>query len=230
MAVRVLRTSVVDSHRCGLRVAGWAAIVAALAFLVQPLSVGFLPFDLEEMRDPVELSRYWWAGTLQAAEFAVIAVSVLVLVAALRPVWVESAWGRATWVLGLASGMGFLLQAALSAATYSWWLMQDASSFTPDPEARSAVLFGTFVAGYTFLGLANLASAGWLMGLAASGRRSGLIGAAFAAFAVFVAAILTVGTLTGFTIPAVVIHLPLWLALGVKLLRSRPASEVVTGR
>jgi hypothetical protein len=230
MSVRVSRTVAVDIYQRSYRVAGWAAIVAALAFLVQPLSVGFLPFDLEEMRDPVELSRYWWAGTLQAAEFTVIAVSILVCVAALQPVWVESAWGRATWILGLASGLAFLLQAALSAATYSWWLMQDAASFTPDSEARSAILFGTFVVGYTFLGLANLASAGWIMGLAASGRRSGLIGAAFAGFMLVAAAILTVGTLTGFTIPTVVIHLPLWLALGVKLLRARPASEVATGR
>lgn len=210
------------------RLAGWSALVAAMAFLVQPLSVGFLPFDLEDMRDPVALSEYWWAGTLQAVEFAVMAGGVFVLVAALHEA--GSPWLRVTATLGFVSGVGFLLQSALSAATYSWWLMQDASSFMPDSEVRSAVLFGTFVAGYTFLGAANLATAGWLVGLVAAMRGAGLAGLGFTAFAMVVAGVLIVGTVAGFTIPTVLLHLPLWLVLGVKLLHSSRADEPPVGR
>ncbi len=232
MVVRVSDGGEVRQGPGPSRRAGWAAIAAGLAFLVQPVSVGFLPFDLEEVHDPVELSRYWWAGTLQAIEFTVIAVAVLVLVVSLRSVEQQqrSDWGQVTWVLGMASAAGFLLQAALSAASYSWWLMQDASAFTADPEVRSTILFGTFVAGYTFLGMANLASAGWIIGLVAAGRRTGLDGAVFAGFAVLVATALAVGTLTGFTIPTVIAHLPFWLVLGVKLLRARPATAATGGR
>jgi hypothetical protein len=230
MVVRVSETDQQASDRPAFRLAGWAALVAAVAFLVQPLSVGFLPFDLEEMRDPVALSTYWWAGALQAAEFAVMASAVLTLVVALREVVPQTPWQQVTSALGLVSGVGFMLQAALSAATYSWWLMQDASSFTPDPEIRSAILFGTFVAGYTFLGAANMATAGWLVGLVLAMRRAGLIGSVFTVFAVLVAFALVAGTLTGFTIPTVLLHLPLWVLLGIKLLRTYRAPSAAVGR
>jgi hypothetical protein len=227
MVVRVVsQTDEPTSERQRYRLAGWAAIVAAIAFLVQPLSVGFLPFDLQEMRDPVELSDYWWAGSLQSAEFAVMAGAVFVLVAAARGIAPQSQWQQVTWGLGVVSGVGFLLQSALSAATYSWWLMQDASSFTPDTEVRSAILFGTFVVGYAFLGTANLATAGWLFGLIFTMRRAGLVGTVFTVFAGLVATVLVIGTVAGFTIPTVLLHLPLWLVLGVKLIRASAAKTV----
>ena len=223
MVVKVSGAPAPVEDRRGQRRAGWAAVAAAVAFLVQPLSVGFLPFNLEEVRDPVELSRYWWAGTLQAVEFTVVALAVLVLVSALRPLWHDGPGGGVTYLLGCISGGAFLLQASLSAATYSWWLMQDASEFSPDPQVRSAILFGTFVAGYAFLGLANLASAGWIIGLVISGRHRGWLGVPFSVFALAVAALLAVGTLLGFAIPTVIVHLLFWIMLGVKLLRSAPA-------
>jgi hypothetical protein len=128
------------------------------------------------------------------------------------------------------SGVGFLLQSSLSAATYSWWLMQDASSFTPDPQIRTAILFGTFVAGYTFLGVANLGTAGWLLGLVLGMRRAGLAGMVLMVFAVLVATMLVAGTLSGFTIPTVLLHVPVWVVLGVKLLRAGRAVTATAGR
>jgi len=106
MVVRVSDTDERASDRPRYRLAGWAAVVAACAFLVQPLSVGFLPFDLEAMRDPVALSTYWWAGMLQAVEFAVMAVAVLMLVVELQVGWRASPWLRVAWGLGVVSGAG----------------------------------------------------------------------------------------------------------------------------
>ena len=229
MVVRVSDGGQRASDRARYRLAGWAAMAAATAFLVQPLSVGLMPFELEDMRDPVALSAYWWAGTIQAVQFAVMAGAVFALVVALPGFGSPSPWDRVIVALGAVSGVGFLLQSSLSAATYSWWLMQDASSFTPDPEVRSAILFGTFVAGYTFLGAANLATAGWLLGLVLAMRRSGLAGTGFTVFSVVVATVLVAGTVTGFTIPTVLLHLPLWVALGVKLLRTGRAETATVG-
>jgi hypothetical protein len=108
--------------------------------------------------------------------------------------------------------------------------MQDASSFTPDPEIRTAILFGTFVAGYTFLGAANLGTAGWLVGLVLGMRRAGLAGTSLMVFAGLVATLLVAGTLTGFTIPTVLLHLPVWVVLAVKLLREGRARTATVGR
>ncbi len=94
MVVRVSAGGGQSTELVWFRWAGWAAVVAAAAFLIQPVSVGFLPFDLEEMRDPVALSAYWWAGTLQAVEFAVIASAVFVLVVALWDVGEPTPWQR----------------------------------------------------------------------------------------------------------------------------------------
>jgi hypothetical protein len=61
------------------------------------------------------------------------------------------------------------------------------------------------------------------MGLVISGRHRGWLGVPFSVFALAVAALLAVGTLLGFTIPTVIVHLLFWMVLGVKLLRSAPA-------
>lgn len=229
MVVRVSDDSERVSNRGRYRLAGWASVVAALAFLVQPVSVAFLPFDLESMRDPVELSRYWWAGALQSLEFAVMAGAVLLLVTAVQHA-APPAWPGAMPVLGAVTVVGFVLQSALSAATYSWWLMQDATSVSPDPEARSAILFGTFVVGYAFLGAANLGTAGWLVTLVLTLRRAGMAGRLLTLFSVGVAVLLVLGTVTGFTIPTVLLHLPLWVVLAVTFLRAARAETSVPGR
>lgn len=222
MVVRVSEGSEARGERRGHRMAGWAAIVASGAFLVQPLSVALLPFDLEAVHDPVELSRYWWAGTLQALEFTVIGAAVLTLVVAVRELGARSVAGQVSCLLGCVSGAAFLLQATLSAATYSSWLMRDASTFVPDAGIRSAILFSTFVAGYAVLGLANLSTAGWLLGFVRWGRPAGLVGAVLTTVLLLVAVLLVLGTVSGVTIPTVLLHVPMWWAVGIALLRARP--------
>jgi hypothetical protein len=213
-----------DLHR-----SGWAAIAAAAVFLIQPLSAAFLPFDLETIHDPMDLTRYWWAGTLQALEFVVMGTAVLVMVSALRRVWPASTLRDVTGAAGLVAGTGLLLEAALSAATYSAWLMEDTARFSDDPSVRGAVLFSTYVSGYAFLGATCVASAVWLVGVVAFGRRLRYLGTVMSVFAGIVAAALIVGVVTGFTIPTVILHVPLWLALGVRLLRARALPAAPAG-
>ena len=136
MAVRVSRTGVVDSHRCGLRVAGWAAIVAALAFLVQPLSVGLLSGGgyVEDMRDPLEVDRCWWVGVVAAVEFFAIGVGVLILVTALRRTWPRRGLADLSGVAGQLTGYAFLALAATYLVSHSWWAMPDVALYTDDAD------------------------------------------------------------------------------------------------
>jgi hypothetical protein len=219
MDIRITRDAAETDRSVSLRRAGWAAVVAATAFLIQPLSVAFLPFDLEEIHDPVDLSVYWWAGSLQAAEFLVMGVAVLAMVTQLRRSWPTSALGDVTVVAGVITGAALLLESALSAATYSRWLMMDAAQFSDDPSVRGAVLFSTYVVGYAFLGAASLATAVWLAGVVILGRRQGYLGLPMTVLLTALAALLVVGTVTGFAIPTTMLHLVVWAALGIRLLR-----------
>lgn len=107
---------------------GWVALVAGVVFLVQPLSVALLPVNLEEIHDPVELTEYWWAGTVQSVEFFIIGIAVLVMVTALRQVWPVSTLREVAGAAGIVAAAGLLLEAALSAASYSSWLMRDTAT------------------------------------------------------------------------------------------------------
>ncbi|HSJ21940.1 MAG TPA: hypothetical protein VK964_15320 [Nocardioidaceae bacterium] len=219
MSVRIPSDHVEADTSVSLRPAGWAGVVAASAFLVQPLSVAFLPFDLQEIHDPVELTSYWWAGSLQAAQFLLIALAVLVMVTQLRRTWPRSALGDVAVVAGAVTAAAFLLEAALSAATYSRWLMMETVSFSDDPTVRGAVLFSTYVVGYSFLGAASLATAVWLVGVVFLGRRRAYVGLAMSVILLALAMLLVVGTVTGFAIPTAILHVVAWAVLGVRLLR-----------
>jgi hypothetical protein len=125
-----------DGRRSELRLAGRGGLLAGVAFLVQPLSVGLLSGGgyVEDMRDPLEVDRWWWVGVVAAVEFCAVGVGVLVLVTALRRTWPRGGLADVCGAAGSLTGYAFLALAATYLVSHSWWAMPDVALYSDDAE------------------------------------------------------------------------------------------------
>jgi hypothetical protein len=226
-AVSSPHTPVAASPARLTRTAGIAALVAAVAYLVQPIIVFVInPETTGAGGYPVadDLLNVRGLVPLELAEFGTVGVATLVLVVALdrlrRSVGAESVLGTVGTLLGVVGAAGWLGAAALTLGVYGL-LATNLGEITPDPTLQQAVIQGSLVGdGMLDLGLVGIA--GWLAVLGTSGRRAGLVGWPLAIVALVVAA--------GMLLPALILLVPFgglliipgFLALGIGLLvRSR---------
>lgn len=106
------------------RIIGWAALLAGLSFLGQPIVVALVPavFGTSEMvTDPAVLHGAVWFAFLEAGLFLGIAVGMGLLVIGIDELLgsVRSVTGRAHILVGIAAAFGWLLVASAGAARYS---------------------------------------------------------------------------------------------------------------
>jgi hypothetical protein len=202
------------------RIIGWAALLAALSNLGQPVVVALTPavFGTSEMvTDPAILRGAAWLAFLEGGIFLGVAVGVGFLVLGMDELLgsARSVAGSAHIVVGIAAAFGWLLVASASLARYSS-VTGAASSF--GEEGRSVFFQGWALSLATGLLLASIASGIWWIGTAVRGLRAGVLGRPLAVFAGLVGALNVLASLLG--IPwLVLLQIPLFIVLGIVFLR-----------
>jgi hypothetical protein len=212
-----------SERRADLRLAGRGSLLAGVAFSVQPLSVGLLSGGgyIEDMRDPLNVDRWWWVGVIAGAEFFAVGIGVLVLVTALRRTWPRCVLSDVAGAAGLLTGYAFLALAATYLVSHSWWAMPDAALYTDDADSRGAVAAGLGFLGLVFVAGACLATVVWAAGVVRLTGRAGDVGRGTTITVGVMAGLIGLGTLAQMAIPFAALHIVVWLTLGVRLSRTR---------
>lgn len=187
------------------RVAGIGALIAGLSYLIQPLIVFIIdpaanavpnPDDPSAWYpDPANALESWYLGSEQSLQFALVAVGTLMLVIALgilaRSRGAESGvWAQMSHVLGLASGIGWIVVAGLSFATHSLVAFSLTDFANAGLEAQKIGLQSVAIVLVGALALVSLATAGWVLGLATVGRKARIVGLPLAVLCYLAAAVL----------------------------------------
>ena len=224
------------------RTAGRAAIVAGVAYLVQPIIVFLLDpaagiaYDENDPSafypNPVDALTTWYLGSIQAIEFTVIAVASLLLVLSVgtitrRSLGEAGPWAQATHVLGLIASVGWLLTAGAAFASHLL-VAYSLTDFQVDAETQKLALQAATLGMAPAIALVMVGTGGWMLGLAVTGRRAGLIPAALRVIAVIVGVALLANVLINPTgVPTFgLVVIPAWIALGcVLLVRGRRAAR-----
>jgi hypothetical protein len=174
----------------------------------------------EDMRDPLRVDSWWWVGVVAGVEFLAVGVGVLVLVTALARTWPSSAVADVARIAGVTCGVAFLALAATYLVSHSWWAMPDTADYSSEAEVRGAIGAALAYVGLIFVALACLGTAVWAVGVVVLSRRLGHLGRVSALTVGVIAAIIGLGTLAQMAIPFAVLHIVLWLTLGVRLVRT----------
>jgi hypothetical protein len=205
-----------------LRRAGRGALLAGLAFLVQPLSVGLLSGGgyVEDMRDPLQVDSWWWVGIITGAQFLAVGIGVLILTTSLRQTWPRSGLADVAGAAGLLTAYAFLGLAATYLVSHSWWAMPDVALYTDDAEVRGAVAAALAYLGLVFVALACLGTVVWTAGVVRHTGRVGDVGRGTTITVGIAGALIGLGVLAQMAIPFAVLHVVLWLTLGVRLSRT----------
>lgn len=202
------------------RIVGLGAILAGLAYLVQPLVVTLVPvvFGTNEMvTDPAVLQSRLWLAAIETSAFLGVAVGMGLIVIGFDELLdsAGSVLSRAHLFLGLASAFGWLVVASAAGARYSS-VTGTASSF--GQEGRSIFFQAQALDIVTGVFVASIASGIWWIGTAVRSRRAGILGRPMAVFAGLVGAVTLLPNLFG--LPwALLLQIPLFLVLGITFLR-----------
>ncbi|KQO99674.1 hypothetical protein [Leifsonia sp. Leaf264] len=209
-------------------VGGWAAIIGALVYIVQPIIV-FTFFPPTESTDPraifddvASMQAKAWTGPVEVALFTAIGAAIIVLAVAVGRLLAERAslgaiWPRVTTSLGIISGAGWFFAAAVGAALRSS-VGAALAETGADQVMQRAVIQGVNIMVTAGLMLAVIAFGGWLIGFIVLGKRGALIGwplvivSALMLCAVLSAALPTVPPL------GVLLLIPFLLVLGIAFL------------
>ena len=215
------------------RIIGWAALIAGLSFLGQPVVVALAPavFGTSEMvTDPAVLHGAVWLAFLEGGLFLGIAVGMGFFVIGIDELLgpARSVTSRAHFLVGLAAAFGWLLVASASVARYS----SVVGTATPFGEEGRTVFFlaqamditaGVFVA--------SIASGIWWIGTAVRSPKAGILGRPLAVLAGLAGALGVFPSLFGFPWGAL-FQIPLFIVLGIAFLRhagrlvpARPSTE-----
>lgn len=210
------------------RVAGWAAIIGALAYIAQPIIV-FSLFPPTESTDPAatfddvaSMQSKAWTGPVELLLFATIGAAIMVLAVAVGRLLAErpslgAVWPRVTTILGIISGTGWLFAAAVGAALRSS-VGAALAETGADQTMQRAVIQGANIVVTAGLMLAMIALGGWLIGFIVLGKRSAIIGWPLAV----VSALMLCGVLSASvpTVPpmGVLLLIPYLLTLGIAFL------------
>lgn len=202
------------------RLIGWAALVAALSNLGQPVVVALAPavFGTSEMvTDPAILRGAFWLALFEGGIFLGVALSVGLLAIGMDELLgsVRSVAGRAHMVVGTAAAFGWLLVAAASVARFSS-ATGEASSF--GQEGRSVFFQSWALSVVTGIAVASIASGIWWIATAVRGLKAGALARPLAVFAGLVGALNVLGSLLG--VPwLVLLQIPLFLVTAIVFLR-----------
>lgn len=202
------------------RVAGFAALLAGLSYLVKPLVTALIPavFGTSEMvTDPAVLHGALWLAFIESGAFLGVAVGMGVLVIGIDELLgsPRSVNARAHLLVGVVAALGWLFVGSASAARYSS-VIGIASEFSAEGrtvffQAQAMdLMVGVFVA--------SIASGVWWIGTAMRSPRAGILGRPLAAFAGVSGAFALLPSLFGFPW-GLLVQIPLFIVLGIAFLR-----------
>jgi hypothetical protein len=183
------------------RTAGFGGVLAAVAWLVQPLLVFVVAgADAPETPTMDYLLENPWGGSVEAAVFTGIGAGVLVLVLAVQALLAGradalSVPARVTQVCGVIAGSAWILLAGWYMGPYTS-VGKAITEAAPDVALQQAVLQIHNVGAMGIIVAAGLAFAGWLLGLATVGRTHALVGRPLAIGAGLAALLIVVPLLT----------------------------------
>ncbi|MPZ74825.1 MAG: hypothetical protein GEU74_16710 [Nitriliruptorales bacterium] len=183
------------------RTAGFGSVLAAVAWLVQPLLVFVVAgADAPETPTMDYLLENPWGGPVEAAVFTGIGAGVLVLVLAVQALLAGRADAvsvptRVTQLCGVIAGSAWILLAGWYMGPYTS-VGKAITEAAPDVALQQAVLQIHNVGAIGIIVAAGLAFAGWLLGLATAGRTHALIGRPLAVGSGLAAAVIVVPLLT----------------------------------
>lgn len=202
------------------RIIGWAALLAGIFFLGQPLVVALAPTiygTTEMVTDPAVLRGTLWLAFLESGIFLGLAIGVGLLVIGMDEALgsARSVAGRAHFLTGIAAAFGWLLVASIALERYSS-VAGVASSFG---EEGRLVFFQSWALNVTTgIFVASIASGIWWIGTAIRGSKAGVLGRPLALFAGMVGALNVLASLVG--VPwLVLLQIPLFFVVGIVFLR-----------
>lgn len=198
-----------------LRAGGWGALLAAVAYLGQPVAVTLLYSDPSvDYQSIGYIAANPWNGAVEGAVFTGLATGFALLVVALARAGRDTVGTALTRALGLVSATAWLLVAGLSLGKYSS-VATGTPETVPDPADQVAIVAGIDIAITGFVAAAALAAAGWLVGVASGG----VVGRGLGVLCALAAAVIVVPMLV-FAVPfGVLVLIPVLLVLGVAFLR-----------
>jgi len=202
------------------RIIGWAALLAGLSYLGQPVVVALVPavFGTSEMvTDPAVIRGATWLAFVEGGLFLGVAVGMGLLVIGIDELLdsARSVMGRAHFLVGLAAALGWLLVASASVARYSS-VIGAASSF--GEEGRSVFFHAQALDIMTGVFVASIASGIWWIGTAIRSPTAGILRRPLAAFAGVAGAFALIPSLFGFPW-GLLLQIPLFIVLGIAFLR-----------
>jgi hypothetical protein len=172
------------------------------------------------MRDPLRVDSWWWVGVVAGVEFLAVGVGVLILVTSLARTWPNSGLADMSKSAGLVCGAAFLGLAATYLVSHSWWSMPDTATYSGAAEIRGAIGAALAYVGLIFVALACLGTVVWAVGVVVLSRRLGDLGRASSLTVGVVAALIGIGALAQMAIPFAVLHIVIWLTVGIRLVRT----------
>jgi hypothetical protein len=172
------------------------------------------------MRDPLRVDSWWWVGVVAGVEFLAVGVGVLIMVTSLARTWPSSGFADLSKSAGVICGASFVALAATYLVSHSWWAMPDTAMYSSEAEIRGAIGAALAYVGLIFVALACLSTAVWAVGVVVLSRRLGHLGRASAVTVGVAATLIGMGTLAQMAIPFAVLHVVLWLTLGIRLVRT----------
>ena len=204
------------------RTAGVGAVVAGVAFILQPIFVFLLAPDNDGSTvEKIEALR--WSTPFEVIVFSAIGVSMLFLVVATYRLMTR---GGATVGAGVAalfgvlSAFGWFGASAGLLETQGLGLDNMTAAIT-DPQLQAVWIQGqTFSANVLWLVL--IGATGWFVGLATAGRRARVIGLPLTIIAIGSALVIAVPAVVFFLPFGILVLIPSLIAIGVSfLLKSR---------
>lgn len=200
------------------RIIGWAALLAGISFLGQPLVTAFVPtIDGKMVTDPAIIRGTLWLAVLEGGVFLGLAIGVGLLVIGMDEALgsVRSVAGRAHFLTGIAAAFGWLLVVSIGLERYST-VTGTASSFGEEGRLVFFQAWALSVTGGVFV--ASIASGIWWIGTAIRGSKAGVLGRPLALFAGMVGALNVLASLVGFPW-LVLFQIPLFFVVGIMSLR-----------
>ena len=210
----------VEGERRLRRTAGIAALTAGLAYALQPVLVFLLtPTDVDP-RTVDGLIALRWQAPVQIAVFITIGVAMLFLAVSTHRLMAR-AQERTTSVtvttlLGVVAAAGWL-GAAAGTIQHKGLGLSNLEANVSNTELQNALLQAAEFGG-GILSLMLIATAGWLTGLALTGRRVGLFGWPLTIVTGVGAAVIAVPALALLLPFGILVLLPVLITLGIAFL------------
>jgi hypothetical protein len=211
-----------------VRRAGWGAILAATALILTPLIVFVGPLlgvhfrDGAAAYDPVT-NASWTGGLFGLLELSQ-AIGIAFLVVGVRRA-LPSGWARDVGALaGTLWVAGLTLQASAFMVQFTQAQAENWRSISDEVSIRATIGAAVTVIEWAFFGVAVFAALAWTIAFFVAGRPAGIIGRGAGIPAIVIASIASALAAVGIIPPAAtLLQIPLWLILGIVLVRRSAA-------